>query len=150
MWRRAGQKHRVRSRGTSGTSPGVAPEGLKSIMRKASADDLEAIARNTAKEKEAYAFCLNRVRERGMAMKPVRVEYLYDGSKAIFYFTADGRVDFRELVKDLAHTFHTRIEMRQIGVRDEAKMVGGLGVLRQRTLLFLIPAGLRAGIGKNG
>jgi cell fate regulator YaaT (PSP1 superfamily) len=63
-----------------------------------------------------------------MEMKLVRVEYLFDGSKAIFYFTADGRVDFRELVKDLAHTFHTRIEMRQIGVRDEAKMVGGIGI----------------------
>ncbi len=63
-----------------------------------------------------------------MEMKLVRVEYLYDGSKAIFYFTADGRIDFRELVKDLAHTFHTRIEMRQIGVRDEAKMVGGIGI----------------------
>ena len=63
-----------------------------------------------------------------MEMKLVRVEYLFDGSKAIFYFTADGRVDFRELVKDLAHAFHTRIEMRQIGVRDEAKMVGGIGI----------------------
>ena len=106
----------------------LVPEGLKSIMRKASAEDVEAVARNAVKEKEAYAFCLNRIKERGMAMKLVRVEYLYDGSKAIFYFTADGRVDFRELVKDLAHTFHTRIEMRQIGVRDEAKMVGGLGI----------------------
>ncbi len=106
----------------------LAPEGVKSITRKAYPDDLEAAARNAAKEKEAFAFCLNRIKERGMAMKLVRVEYLYDGSKAIFYFTADGRVDFRELVKDLAHTFHTRIEMRQIGVRDEAKMVGGIGI----------------------
>ena len=61
-------------------------------------------------------------------MKLIRAEYLFDGSKAIFYFTADGRIDFRELVKDLAHAFHTRIEMRQIGVRDEAKMVGGIGI----------------------
>jgi cell fate regulator YaaT (PSP1 superfamily) len=103
-------------------------EGLKSILRKAFPEDLEAAARNAAKEKEAHDFCLARIKERGMTMKLVRVEYLFDGSKAIFYFTADGRVDFRELVKDLAHTFHTRIEMRQIGVRDEAKMVGGLGI----------------------
>ena len=104
------------------------PEGLKTITRIAFPEDLEAVARNAAKEKESYDFCLARIKERGMAMKLVRVEYLYDGSKAIFYFTADGRVDFRELVKDLAHTFHTRIEMRQIGVRDEAKMVGGIGI----------------------
>ncbi len=106
----------------------LAPQGLKAITRKAYSEDIEAAARNSAKEKEAYTFCLTRIKERGMAMKLVRVEYLYDGSKAIFYFTADGRVDFRELVKDLAHTFHTRIEMRQIGVRDEAKMVGGIGI----------------------
>lgn len=103
-------------------------DGLKSIVRKALPDDLAAATRNSAKEKEAHVFCLARIKERGMTMKLVRVEYLFDGSKAIFYFTADGRVDFRELVKDLAHTFHTRIEMRQIGVRDEAKMVGGIGI----------------------
>lgn len=105
-----------------------APEGLKSILRKAHSDDIDAAARNALREKDAFAFCLEKIKERGMDMKLVRVEYLYDGSKAIFYFTADGRVDFRELVKDLAHTFHTRIEMRQIGVRDEAKMVGGIGI----------------------
>ena len=77
--------------------------------------DLAALAANAVKEKEAHKFCLARIKERGMDMKLVRVEYLFDGSKAIFYFTADGRVDFRELVKDLAHAFHTRIEMRQIG-----------------------------------
>ncbi|MBT0654188.1 hypothetical protein KI810_14080 [Geobacter luticola] len=97
-------------------------------MRKALPEDLDAAARNAIKEKEAHALCLAKINERGMDMKLVRVEYLYDGSKAIFYFTADGRVDFRELVKDLAHAFHTRIEMRQIGVRDEAKMVGGIGI----------------------
>jgi cell fate regulator YaaT (PSP1 superfamily) len=104
------------------------PEGLKTVLRKAIPEDLEAAARNAAREKEAFNFCLAKIKERGMEMKLVRVEYLFDGSKAIFYFTADGRVDFRELVKDLAHTFHTRIEMRQIGVRDEAKMVGGIGI----------------------
>ncbi|GFE58157.1 stage 0 sporulation family protein [Geobacter sp. AOG1] len=107
---------------------GAAPEGLKNITRKALPEDLEAAARNAIKEKEAHALCLAKINERGMDMKLVRVEYLFDGSKAIFYFTADGRVDFRELVKDLAHAFHTRIEMRQIGVRDEAKMVGGIGI----------------------
>ncbi|MBP1751310.1 MAG: hypothetical protein H6Q57_146 [Geobacteraceae bacterium] len=104
------------------------PESFKSIIRKAQPEDLKAIAGNAAKEKEAFKFCLTRIKERGMDMKLVKVEYLFDGSKAIFYFTADGRIDFRELVKDLAHAFHTRIEMRQIGVRDESGMVGGLGV----------------------
>lgn len=103
-------------------------EGVKNILRKALPDDLAAAARNAGREKEAHDFCLARIKERGMEMKLVKVEYLFDGSKAIFYFTADGRVDFRELVKDLAHVFHTRIEMRQIGVRDEAKMVGGIGI----------------------
>jgi cell fate regulator YaaT (PSP1 superfamily) len=104
------------------------PEGTKSLQRLAEQADLSALAANAVKEKEAHKFCLTRIKERGMEMKLVKVEYLFDGSKAIFYFTADGRVDFRELVKDLAHAFHTRIEMRQIGVRDESKMVGGIGI----------------------
>lgn len=104
------------------------PEELTSIMRIATDEDLRTLERNALKEMEAYDFCNKRIVERGMQMKLVRVEYLFDGSKAIFYFTADGRVDFRVLVKDLAHTFHTRIEMRQIGVRDESKMVGGIGI----------------------
>ncbi|MEI8354989.1 MAG: stage 0 sporulation family protein [Deltaproteobacteria bacterium] len=103
-------------------------DGLKSILRKAQPEDLQAAAGNAAKEKEAYTFCQARIKERGMDMKLVKAEYLFDGSKAIFYFTADGRIDFRELVKDMAHAFHTRIEMRQIGVRDESGMVGGLGI----------------------
>ncbi|WP_136514587.1 PSP1 domain-containing protein [Geomonas edaphica] len=106
----------------------LVPEGIKPLQRLADLADLATLAANTAKEKEAHKFCLSRIKERGMDMKLVRVEYLFDGSKAIFYFTADGRVDFRELVKDLAHAFHTRIEMRQIGVRDESKMVGGIGI----------------------
>ena len=104
------------------------PEGTKQVQRLAEPSDLAIQAANTLKEKEAHKFCLNRIKERVMDMKLVKVEYLFDGSKAIFYFTADGRVDFRELVKDLAHAFHTRIEMRQIGVRDESKMVGGIGI----------------------
>ena len=101
---------------------------LVSIIRKATFEDLAIVERNMQKEKESYDFCLRRIVERSMQMKLVKVEYLFDGSKAVFFFTADGRVDFRDLVKDLAHTFHTRIEMRQIGVRDESKMIGGIGI----------------------
>lgn len=105
-----------------------APEDLKSILRLASDEDIAMSAANASKEKEAFRFCMRRIQERKMEMKLVRAEYLFDSSKIIFYFTADGRIDFRELVKDLAHYFHTRIEMRQIGVRDEAKLTGGLGI----------------------
>jgi cell fate regulator YaaT (PSP1 superfamily) len=108
--------------------PDQAPDGLKSILRIASSDDLAMANNNAAREADAFRYCQARVKERQMDMKLVRAEYAFDGSKIIFYFTADGRVDFRELVKDLARYFHTRIEMRQIGVRDEAKLVGGLGV----------------------
>jgi cell fate regulator YaaT (PSP1 superfamily) len=104
------------------------PEGLKNILRLATEEDLALAEANAAREQEAYAFCLECINKRELEMKLVRAEYAFDGSKIIFYFTADGRIDFRELVKDLAHYFHTRIEMRQIGVRDEAKLVGGLGV----------------------
>jgi cell fate regulator YaaT (PSP1 superfamily) len=101
---------------------------LALVKRKATPEDLAAVERISLKEKEAYRFCVNRIIERNMPMKLVRVEYQFDSSKAVFFFTADGRVDFRDLVKDLAHSFHTRIEMRQIGVRDEAKMTGGIGI----------------------
>lgn len=109
-------------------SPDKAPEGLKNVLRHAMAEDLAMAANFTAKEEQALRFCRERIHERKLEMKLVRAEYLFDGSKIIFYFTADGRIDFRELVKDLAHHFHTRIEMRQIGVRDEAKLTGGIGV----------------------
>lgn len=108
--------------------PAQYPQPLAMVRRLMTPEDEQTQAHHTRREQEAREFCLRRIKERGMEMKLVRVEYLFDGSKAIFYFTADGRVDFRELVKDLAHTFHTRIEMRQIGVRDESKMVGGLGI----------------------
>jgi cell fate regulator YaaT (PSP1 superfamily) len=104
------------------------PAGIKQVIRRAEPHDHEAAHRNQAREREAFRYCMNRIKDRGMDMKLVKVNYVFDGSKAIFYFTADGRIDFRELVKDLAHAFHTRIEMRQIGVRDEAKMVGGCGI----------------------
>lgn len=101
---------------------------LRNVLRLANDEDRKMAEVNAKREKEAILFCQQRIAQRGMDMKLVRAEYLFDGSKIIFFFTADGRVDFRELVKDLAHYFHTRIEMRQIGVRDEAKLVGGLGV----------------------
>ena len=105
-----------------------APEGLKSILRLATADDLALATTNTAREMDAFHYCQKRIHERQMEMKLVRAEYAFDGSKIVFYFTADGQFEFRELGKDRAHYFHTRIEMRQIGVRDEAKLVGGLGI----------------------
>ncbi|MCK5912394.1 MAG: stage 0 sporulation family protein [Desulfuromusa sp.] len=108
--------------------PDKAPPKLKSILRIATENDLQMAKNNSERELEALKFCRQRVKQRGMEMKLVRAEYLFDGSKIIFFFTADGRVDFRELVRDLAQHFRTRIEMRQIGVRDEAKQVGGLGI----------------------
>lgn len=109
-------------------APAEAPDKLKNVLRLATAKDLSMAAQSAAKEKTAFAVCLERIRARNMEMKLVRAEYLFDASKIIFYFTSDGRVDFRDLVKDLAHHFHTRIEMRQIGVRDEAKITGGIGI----------------------
>ncbi|HMB16842.1 MAG TPA: regulatory iron-sulfur-containing complex subunit RicT [Pelovirga sp.] len=110
------------------THPDDAPPKLKSILRLATEADLAMAASNDEKEKEAVAYCRQRIRQRGLDMKLVRAEYLFDGSKVLFYFTAEGRIDFRDLVRDLAQQLRTRIEMRQIGVRDEAKLVGGLGV----------------------
>ena len=97
------------------------------VVRLASRDDLVARLKQQHRETEAYRIALLKIRERGLGMKLARVEHAFDGSKLIFYFTADGRVDFRELVRELASEFRTRIEMRQIGVRDEAKMYGGYG-----------------------
>jgi cell fate regulator YaaT (PSP1 superfamily) len=103
----------------------VAP--LKKVIRLATEDDKAKNKDNKAKEKEAFDICLGKITEHGLPMKLIDVEYTFDNSKIIFYFVADGRIDFRELVKDLAAIFRTRIELRQIGVRDESKMVGGLG-----------------------
>ncbi len=102
-------------------------EPLKPVIRKATIRDKEQYYENKELEKEAFGICLDKIEEHGLPMKLVDVEYTFDHNKIIFYFTADGRVDFRELVKDLAHIFKTRIELRQIGVRDEAKLIGGLG-----------------------
>jgi cell fate regulator YaaT (PSP1 superfamily) len=100
---------------------------LKSVIRKATEEDEKQHQENKDKEKEAFNICAEKILEHKLVMKLIDVEYTFDNNKVIFYFTADGRVDFRELVKDLATIFKTRIELRQIGVRDEAKMVGGLG-----------------------
>ena len=116
----AGANHTIRQKDV------VAP--LRKVLRSATAQDLKTIAENRAKEKRAYEACLQKIAEHGLDMQLVSAEYAFDGSKILFYFTADERVDFRELVKNLASMFHTRIELRQIGVRDKAKMVGGLGI----------------------
>jgi cell fate regulator YaaT (PSP1 superfamily) len=104
----------------SGDSP-------QKVIRKATPDDILVRLKRQQREQEAYRLALLKIRERGLEMKLTRVEQLFDGSRMIFYFTAEGRVDFRELVRELASEFHTRIEMRQIGARDEAKMLGGYG-----------------------
>lgn len=101
---------------------------LKKIVRVATADDLRKIEINKKKQEEAFAICSEKVLHHKLDMKLVEVEYTFDGNKILFYYTADHRVDFRALVKDLASVFRTRIEMRQIGVRDESKMIGGLGM----------------------
>ncbi|HBV86609.1 stage 0 sporulation family protein [Desulfosporosinus sp.] len=100
---------------------------LKQVMRKATMADELFVEQNRIKEKDAFQICLKKISEHQLPMKLVDVEYTFDGNKIIFSFTAEGRVDFRELVKDLAAIFRTRIELRQIGVRDEAKMLGGVG-----------------------
>ncbi|MCH5188064.1 MAG: stage 0 sporulation family protein [Oscillospiraceae bacterium] len=101
---------------------------LKEVIRVATNDDEERVIQNKIKEKEAFKICEEKIAAHKLKMKLVEAEYTFDNSKILFYFTADGRVDFRELVKDLASVFRTRIELRQIGIRDEAKMLGGLGI----------------------
>ena len=101
---------------------------LKSVIRVATEEDKRIEERNKEKEKEAFEICLEKIRKHGLEMKLIDAEYTFDNNKVLFYFTADGRIDFRELVKDLAAVFRTRIELRQIGVRDETKIRGGIGV----------------------
>ena len=101
---------------------------LKPVVRIATEKDMLQVEENRVKEKEAFKICEEKIAGHGLEMNLVDVEYTFDGNKILFYFTAEGRVDFRELVKDLASVFRTRIELRQIGVRDEAKMLGGLGI----------------------
>ena len=101
---------------------------LKEVLRVATKEDEEHEAENRQKEKEAFKICKKKIREHGLDMKLIDAEYTFDNNKVLFYFTADGRIDFRQLVKDLASVFKTRIELRQIGVRDETKMMGGIGI----------------------
>ena len=101
---------------------------LKPVIRVATDDDEKVMERNKEKEAEAYVICKEKIAKHGLEMKLVAAEYTFDNNKLLFYFTADGRIDFRELVKDLASVFRTRIELRQIGVRDETKMLGGIGI----------------------
>ncbi|MBQ1172724.1 MAG: stage 0 sporulation family protein [Lachnospiraceae bacterium] len=101
---------------------------LKAVLRVATAYDERQQADNVEKEKEAFQICLEKIRKHGLKMKLIDTEYTFDNNKILFYFTADGRIDFRELVKDLAAVFKTRIELRQIGVRDETKILGGIGI----------------------
>ncbi|MGF0018622.1 PSP1 domain-containing protein [Sporofaciens sp. SGI.106] len=101
---------------------------LKPVIRVATKEDFRKEEKNREKEKEAFEICLEKIRKHGLEMKLIDAEYTFDNNKVLFYFTADGRIDFRELVKDLASVFRTRIELRQIGVRDETKIRGGIGI----------------------
>ena len=101
---------------------------LKTVIRLATEDDRRVEEKNRKKEKEAFQICLEKIHKHGLEMKLIDAEYTFDNNKVLFYFTADGRIDFRELVKDLASVFRTRIELRQIGVRDETKIRGGIGI----------------------
>ena len=101
---------------------------LKPVIRMATPDDEAIEANNKKKEKDAFKICKEKIAKHGLQMKLIDAEYTFDNNKVLFYFTADGRVDFRELVKDLASVFKTRIELRQVGVRDETKIMGGIGI----------------------
>ncbi|MBR4306050.1 MAG: stage 0 sporulation protein, partial [Ruminiclostridium sp.] len=111
---------------------GEVVQPLKSIIRIATKQDLETLEKNRIKEQEIMKVFTDKIAEHNLEMKPIDIECTFDGSKILFYFTAESRVDFRELVKDLAAIYRTRIELRQIGVRDEAKMLGGLGICGRR------------------
>ena len=119
-------------------------------MRIATEEDIRRAEYNARREEEAFRICQEKVAKHKLEMKLVSVEYTFDNSKIIFYFTANGRVDFRELVKDLASVFKMRIELRQIGVRDEAKMLGGLGVLWAAHLLRRVPGRFPARVHQDG
>lgn len=114
--------------GTREVEEGKVVQPLKPVIRMATEEDQAIEKRNKEKEKEAFQICLEKIKKRELDMKLIDAEYTFDNNKVLFYFTADGRVDFRELVKDLASVFKTRIELRQIGVRDETKIVGGIGI----------------------
>ena len=114
--------------GTREVEDGKVVQPLKSVIRMATKEDEDVEEANKKKEKDAFKVCLEKIRKHNLEMKLIDVEYTFDNNKILFYFTADGRIDFRELVKDLAAVFKTRIELRQVGVRDETKIVGGIGI----------------------
>ena len=114
--------------GTREVEDGKVVQPLKSVIRMATKEDETVEEANKKKEKDAFKVCLEKIRKHNLEMKLIDVEYTFDNNKILFYFTADGRIDFRELVKDLAAVFKTRIELRQVGVRDETKIVGGIGI----------------------
>ena len=114
--------------GTLEVEDGKVVQPLKSVIRMATKEDEAVEEANKKKEKDAFKVCLEKIRKHNLEMKLIDVEYTFDNNKILFYFTADGRIDFRELVKDLAAVFKTRIELRQVGVRDETKIVGGIGI----------------------
>ena len=114
--------------GTREVEEGKVIQPLKPVIRMATEEDQAIEKRNKEKEKEAFQICLEKIKKRELDMKLIDAEYTFDNNKVLFYFTADGRVDFRELVKDLASVFKTRIELRQVGVRDETKIMGGIGI----------------------
>ena len=114
--------------GNHDVDDGAIVHPLCAVLRMATDTDRRTVERNRKKESEAFDICERKIADHGLEMKLVNVSASFDGNKIIFYFTADGRVDFRELVRDLAGVFRARIELRQIGVRDEAKMIGGLGI----------------------
>lgn len=123
---------------------------LKSVIRIATEEDKRAEEKNREKEKEAFEICLEKIRKHNLDMKLINAEYTFDNNKVLFYFTADGRIDFRELVKDLAAVFRTRIELRQIGVRDETKIRGRNRNLRTSALLSHIFIRVCTGINQDG
>ena len=114
--------------GTREVEDGKVVQPLKSVIRMATKEDEDVEEANKKKEKDAFKVCLEKIRKHNLEMKLIDVEYTFDNNKILFYFTADGRIGFRELVKDLAAVFKTRIELRQVGVRDETKIVGGIGI----------------------
>jgi len=114
--------------GTREVEDGKVVQPLKSVIRMATKEDEDVEEANKKKKKDAFKVCLEKIRKHNLEMKLIDVEYTFDNNKILFYFTADGRIDFRELVKDLAAVFKTRIELRQVGVRDETKIVGGIGI----------------------
>jgi cell fate regulator YaaT (PSP1 superfamily) len=135
-------------------SEGAEGKSYRPVLRRVGPEDFLLIRRNKKREEEAFDLCQKRIAERGLPMKLIRVAYLHGGNKAIFYFSAEGRVDFRALVRDLAQQLHVRIEMRQIGVRDESKMLGGVGICGQplccsRFLRKFVPVSIKMAKNQN-